>query len=220
MSDNVQIVQLEPARRNAAVEVLVDAFAAYPVMRFLLGYDGGADASVRRDLSRLIGFFTDARFVRGDLVLAAAVGDRIEAVANVNRPGSQPPTHLAEPSEDPLHDLRETVWARLGAEARQRYDAYGEVTDAFEYPEPHYHLGMLGARRAAKGRGHGRLLLEAVHELAANDPTAEGVSLTTEDPRNVDLYRHFGYEIVGHGSLSHGQRSLESWGMFRACEPS
>jgi hypothetical protein len=37
------------------------------------------------------------------------------------------------------------------------------------------------------------------------------VSLTTENPRNVELYRHFGYEVVGQGPVGPG---LQTWGMF------
>ena len=40
----------------------------------------------------------------------------------------------------------------------------------------------------------------------------EGVTLTTEDPSNVPLYEHFGYQVVGHARVAPG---LESWGFFR-----
>jgi ribosomal protein S18 acetylase RimI-like enzyme len=70
---------------------------------------------------------------------------------------------------------------------------------------------MIGVRRAYAGTGLGRRLLESVRRLSEEDPQSAGVSLTTENPRNVELYRHFGYEVVGHASVGPG---LETWGMF------
>jgi GNAT superfamily N-acetyltransferase len=58
---------------------------------------------------------------------------------------------------------------------------------------------MLGVRRAWHGRGVGRLLLNAVSDLASADARSSGVSLTTETPENVKLYEHCGYSVVGRG---------------------
>jgi hypothetical protein len=41
------------------------------------------------------------------------------------------------------------------------------------------------------------------------------VTLNTEDPNNLKLYEHFGYEILGHVQVS---EALETWGLFRPDE--
>ncbi|MBT8404516.1 MAG: GNAT family N-acetyltransferase, partial [Gemmatimonadetes bacterium] len=64
----------------------------------------------------------------------------------------------------------------------------------------------------ARGSGVGRRLLEAAHRFAVDDPEARGVSLTTEVESNVDLYRHFGYRLIGEATLD---GALTSWGMYR-----
>ena len=56
-------------------------------------------------------------------------------------------------------------------------------------------------------------LLECVEEISRDRPDSAGVSLSTEDPRNVPLYEHFGYRITGHARVA---PELESWGFFRA----
>jgi hypothetical protein len=61
-------------------------------------------------------------------------------------------------------------------------------------------------------RGHARALLEAVHALAAADPQSAGVSLSTELAKNVALYQHFGYAVVGHARVS---PEMETWSLFR-----
>jgi hypothetical protein len=55
-------------------------------------------------------------------------------------------------------------------------------------------------------------MLERVHRLADERPATKGVSLTTEDPRNVAFYQHIGYQVAGHARVTEG---METWGFFR-----
>jgi len=71
---------------------------------------------------------------------------------------------------------------------------------------------MIGVRPRARGKGRSRTLLEGVHRLSRTDPESAGVTLTTEVPENVPLYRHFGYQVVGHATVA---PDLETWGFFR-----
>jgi GNAT superfamily N-acetyltransferase len=192
---------------DEAVDVLSEAFFDYPVMRFVIG-EAGEDYP--RRLRHLVSFFTEARFARQDLVLAVIEGGRMGAVANINLPREGP---LESPDGvDPLEEHRSRVWGDLGLEARARYEAYGDATARCPFPEPHYHLGMIGARRDAVGRGHARRLIDHLHAMSESDVSSRGVSLSTENPRNVPLYEHFGYRIVGHERVG----EIETWGFFRA----
>ena len=190
-----------------AVDVLSDAFFDYPVMRFVIGRTGGDYA---RRLRRLVAFFTEARFARQELVLAVVDRGQIAAVANINLPRREPLEFA--PGKDPLEPHRRSLWADLGVEARGRYQAYGAAADRNSFPAPRYHLGMIGARRDAAGQGHARRLLEHLHALSESHPESRGVSLSTENPRNVSLYQHFGYRVVSHDEVGVG---LETWGFFR-----
>jgi len=201
VTENIHVQDIDRTRLNEAVDVLCEAFFDYPVMRFVIG---DAEDDYSRRLKQLVCFFTEARFLRRDPVLAVCEHDRITAVANINRPGSAV-TSVA------LDTHRERLWADLGDDARRRYEAYRDVTGSFVYPEPHFHLGMIGVRQPRKGRGHARRLLDALHEMSRSHPTSRGVSLTTESLHNVPLYQHFGYQIVGHGCIG----AVETWGFFR-----
>ncbi|MFJ3973897.1 GNAT family N-acetyltransferase [Streptomyces sp. NPDC090021] len=55
-----------------------------------------------------------------------------------------------------------------------------------------------GVRPALTGRGTGRALLD--HVLSAV-PAGAGVHLTTADPSNVGLYRHFGFTTLNETRL-------------------
>jgi GNAT superfamily N-acetyltransferase len=71
---------------------------------------------------------------------------------------------------------------------------------------------MIGVREEARGEGLGRALIDEVHRMSREDPASEGITLTTELPANLPLYRHLGYEIIGHVEFGEG---VETWGFFR-----
>jgi GNAT superfamily N-acetyltransferase len=196
------VFRIDRGRQAEAGDVLWDAFHDYPTTRYIIG---GTGDDYDRGLRALGGFFVTARFLRDEPVLAVADGEALVAVATVTLPGERP-------SPPELASMRDQVWRELGAEALKRYEAFGRACEAFVVEEPHHHLNMIGVRRSYAGRGLARPLLEAVHALSREDPGSRGVTLTTEDPRNVPLYRHFGYEIIGHARVTD---ALETWGFFR-----
>ena len=131
--------------------------------------------------------------------------DKVVAVATVNRPGERR-------SSSGLDELREQAWRELGDAARSRYEAYGEATRKFVIEQPHYHLAMLGVRRSYTGQGFARRLLDVLHERSYDDRESRGVTLNTEDPRNVPLYQHFGYRVIGQARVSD---ELQTWAFYR-----
>lgn len=191
------------ARRADVVELLSEAFRSYPVMRYVLGASDDYEARLRT----LVGFFVTARYLREEPVLGLAdrVGSRLVGVALMTLPGlREAPPELAVARED--------TWARLGVDARTRYEIYGEAAARHDTGGLHHHLNMIGVRPSHAGRGLARPLLDAVHALAESDPASEGVSLSTETPANVGLYEHFGYRLLGHARVTD---ALEAWAMFR-----
>ena len=48
--------------------------------------------------------------------------------------------------------------------------------------------------------------------MSRRDASSAGVSLSTEDPKKVQLYQHCGYEITRHERVSN---DLETWILFR-----
>jgi ribosomal protein S18 acetylase RimI-like enzyme len=195
-----------PARLGEAdvvdvVDVLSDAFADYPVMRFVL--QESVDYAL--DLSRLIRFFTMARVLKGEPVLGVSAGGRLAGVALVSYSENK-----VSPPE--LANLRQQTWEAVGRGAEARYDAFGRATASFFQDVSRTHLNMIGVRRDAQGRKLGGVLLEAVDGLAPARQEGKRVSLTTEKRSNVGLYLRFGYEVVGHRRVA---PELETWGMLK-----
>ena len=188
------------------VSVMADAFHDYPVMRYVLGPDAPGASPYPVRLHRLIQLFVSGRAYRNEPMLG--IRDETGALigaATMTLPGAQspPPAFIA---------LRESIWAELGLEARQRYDTFVAAANFFADLGPHHHLNMIGVRRTHQGLGGSRALLAAVHDLGSADGASAGTSLTTERAGNVKLYEHFGYHLHGHARVS---SELESWGMFR-----
>jgi GNAT superfamily N-acetyltransferase len=169
-------------------------------MRYVIG-NGDYDARLRE----LIGLFVSARVLRHEPMIAVSDNTELVAVAIMTPPGQR-----EAPQE--FFDRRERVWHMLGSDAEARYDEFGAAWQLVGVTEPNLHLNMIGVRRSHTGAGLGRILLDRVHEMSEEDSASTGVSLTTEDVRNVPLYRYFGYENVGHQNITDG---LETWGFFR-----
>ena len=185
---------------HQVIETLCEAFADYPVMRYVLGADG--DYAER--LRTLIGFFVAARVLRGDPMFAVSGGAELTGVVICTLPDGSPPPELEA--------VRERTWATLGAEALERYQHCVRAWEPLAIAEPNLHVNMLGVRPRFQGRGLSRLLLERVHALSRELRNSVGVTLTTETAANVALYQRFGYRIVGHREIV---PALETWGFYR-----
>ncbi|HEX5032126.1 MAG TPA: GNAT family N-acetyltransferase [Candidatus Eisenbacteria bacterium] len=197
-------LSLLPAdRADEAVAVLVDAFHDYPVMRHVVG-EAGADYD--RRLNMLIGVFVARRVDHAHPIVAIEEDGDAVGVATLTLPGDPgPPSAAFEARVDAL-------WQDLGQDTKARMERLVEVWKRLSVPGPQFHLNMLGVRRAHAGRGAGRLLLDEVHRISREHPESTGVSLSTEDPKNVLLYEHCGYEVRFHERVSPG---LETWILFR-----
>lgn len=202
MSGISSVHDLPPDRADDAVAVLCDAFHDYPVMRYVIG-DVADEYDLR--LRELLGFFVASRVLRNEPMIAVSDNAQVIAVAMMTPPGQR-----ETPQE--LSERRERVWYLLGRRAQARYDEFGAAWQLVGVTEPNLHLNMIGVRPSHTGMGLGRILLDRVHDMSEEDSASTGVSLTTEDTRNVPLYRYFGYQTVGHQAIADG---LETWGFFR-----
>ena len=196
-------IRLTPEAAEAIVGVFTDAFFDYPVMRFVLG-ESSSDYKHRLDLLNRL--FVMGRALRGEPLIGIVHQDELIGAATMSYPEKQaniPPAFA---------DLREIVWSELGAEPRQRHERCVAAWEPLAIDVPHLHLNMVGVRRSMHGTRLGRKLLDEVQEISRQTPGSHGVSLTTELPRNVELYEHMGYEVTGHVQVT---PEMETWALFR-----
>lgn len=199
--NDLRVERMAVEARAEVVAVLSAAFVDYPVMRYVVGREG---SRYRVRLEELIGHFCDRRFARGWPVLGALVDGVLVGVATVNPPRPQPaPAALRESFER----LREA----LGDAAIARLEAFEAASDGNEPPYPHHFVGMLGVHPEHQGRGHARVLLDAVQDLSRADPESTAVALSTEESDNLAFYRHLGFELIGDTRVG----ELQTWGLAR-----
>jgi GNAT superfamily N-acetyltransferase len=225
------VERLGRAELDGVVAALCEAFLRYPAMRFILAAPASAEYQT---LDPLMRFFVLARLLRGEPVLGIRAGS---AAAPQRAVGGWAPTRgtadvvgdargggagtlaavalVSEPDRPggpaELASLREALWARLGPEARERYELYGRAAQSLIGDLPRLHLNLLGVRAAYRGRGLARLLVEQVLVVARQ--RGRGVSLTTEDPGNLALYARLGFELLGDAAIAPG---LRTWALYRA----
>lgn len=201
MSERRTVVRLGRGDTDAVVTLMAEAFHDYPVMRHVLGTEGDYE----QRLHRLTYLFVMSRVLRDDPMFGIYDGDVLAAAATVSFPdGPEPPRAL-------LNLFAET-WTDLGHDTGLRYETYANVWQNFLPKVPHAHLNMIGTLNRYRGQGLGRLLMEHVQRFAMEIPGYEGVSLTTENPANVPMYEHVGYEVIAHQRVT---PDLETWGMYR-----
>ena len=188
------------ATADDVVRVVCVAFAEYPVMRYVLGPHGAYPERLRT----LIGFFHGARVLQNDPILGISERGELVAAAVCTLPeGVAPPE---------LELLRDRTWTTLGPDARARYDDCVRAWESTGVDEPNIHVNMLAVVPEHQGRGLARALLERVQAMSRERADSRGVTLSTESERNVALYRHLGYRVVGQATIAPG---LETWDFFR-----
>lgn len=196
----LEVARVPRAQSAEVVDVLCEAFRDYPVMRYVLGHDGNYDGRLRR----MIDLFVAARTLLDDVVFGISDEMGLVAVATTSDP--------ARPAHPDFAARRDAVWGALGPAAAERYQNCVRAWESMASAVPQLHVNMLGVRSAYRTFGLGGRLLKAVHALADTVPQCQGVSLTTETPRNVKFYQGHGYQVIGNAPIS---SELESWSFMR-----
>ncbi len=192
---------LEESEVDAAVEVLVSAFAGDPLLVWSCGERerAGMAASCRMNCV----LWTRARTAYGYFEAS-----RLVAVALYQPPGEHVGTWRA---------LRAGFWRMpfaAGLVATQRIIHTFGVADQFKASllggQPHFYLDTLGVHRSVARRGIGpRLLLDALSDLRGRQ--ALPCFLFTHLPDNVRLYQRLGFEVLGECAVPN--TPITFWGM-------
>jgi len=192
----MRVEELTSSDREAAVDVLAEAFHDYPVMRYMVG----SHPQYAARLSSLIGFYCDKRLVCDWPVLGIKGAGEMVAVALVSEPSDIAPPDMSA--------LERRLAANLGEAALGRMQRFEQASDGVEPSGPHHFVGMLGVRPGHQGKGYGARLVQWVKDRSVAAGSA-GVALTTEVPENVPLYEHMGFDVVAQADVE----ELHTWCM-------
>ncbi|MCB2214388.1 GNAT family N-acetyltransferase [bacterium] len=109
------------------------------------------------------------------------------------------------------------IWSgmKMGPQYSQRMSTVFSPIDADRKvhmaEQSFIYLLMIGVASAHQGQGHGRTLLDAVIRLAEKEQIP--VYLETETEKNVQIYEHFGFEVLNKVTLP--VIDLPMWEMLR-----
>ncbi len=170
-------------------------------MRYVLK-DAGQDFPNR--LEALLGFFLETRFSRGWPVMAYADNSKLVAIAGINEPEELP-------WPESLKQTFENLSNHIGSDAIKRLVDFEDKCAEFEPKEAHYFLGIIGVLPDYQGKGLAKLLIRDLIEESINDPRSNGVCLTTENPDNVPIYKHLGFQVINEADIE----DLHTWCMYR-----
>lgn len=157
------------ADRGRVVDSLVAAFSADPALRFMFPEDYSRHAAV------FFGYLFDKR-VRRETIWT--IGDGAATAI------WEPPS-----GSDTLPDEID-----LPADERARMREYDEAVHAALPAGPFWYLGVLGTHPASAGRRWGRAVMAEGLRRAAADGLPAVLETTT--PKNVEIYRGAGWEVV------------------------
>ncbi|GAC1458158.1 MAG: hypothetical protein PVSMB4_17820 [Ktedonobacterales bacterium] len=209
--DGISIIDIPEERSEEAAEVLALAFDHDPLTRYFFAEtDANASALYQDRLRVLMRMACAQRLARGWPLKGVSADGALVGVACITPPDASQSTVPTV-----LQTAAERFRALIGESAARRLAAYGRLEDAHRRSDPHFYVSVLGVHPKAQGRGYGRILLDAVQALAQAHPAAVGVALDTENPANVALYQHCGYELTVQTTLD----TLDVWFMFRANAP-
>ncbi|WP_046779557.1 GNAT family N-acetyltransferase [Streptomyces yangpuensis] len=158
-------------------DLLAAAFAREPAVSWICGDSASARTHWFRSTLR-----THARLAGARRAALVGPDGRLLAAAVLTPPGAAPSA------------VAQAGWAartvlRCGPPALGRTLRYLRATEG-GVPPGAWTLEFIGVHPDLTGRGAGRALLD--HVLT----TAHATYLTTADPSNVPLYRHFGYTVL------------------------
>jgi hypothetical protein len=174
-------------------------------MRFVVGPDHD-DYDAR--LAHLIGLFVFRRVKQNGPLFGLA-----DEAGVAHRRGDDDAAARAADARRPSRGARnEDIGPRSGTMHAIGISSMPRRPGRFSIDRPHHHLNMIGIVQAHAGRGHARTCSMPSPASRRTIPGLAGVTLTTELPKNVAIYEHFGYRVTGRVRVA---PDLETWAMLQ-----
>lgn len=198
---DARVIELGRDRFDESVEVLTAAFAADPSLRHVCrGEDSGYDDRRRALFRAMVRYQLDWDEPR----LGVLEGDQLVGVCHLARPGARERIR-------PVLALGWNMAAGPGWGALARGARLAQALGRCHPHIRHFYIVSLGVDPRCHGRGHGGRLLNEVITRATAAHDCQGIALDTQNRRNVDLYRRFGFEVGREERIG----PLDSWCLFR-----
>lgn len=199
------IVRLDVTALSEAKSILFQAYRHEPTFQTLFDNQRpGYDQRVRATIRELINLYFDL----GQEAVGIMQQDTLVAVAFIGEP-----------------DLRLNLSGQLGWRIRmlltagfsgtRRYMDYHEQIKQLLPDAGVHQLPLMGVHPKYQNRGYGRILLETVERLCAENSRGSGLVLDTGNSHYLDFYESLGFRSLGKIQLGH----FEDHVLFREAGP-
>lgn len=134
--------------------------------------------------------------------------DKIAGAAVIHRPGAYP-----LPASDQISILwkvfAKVLMTKWAPAVFGRWLKWSTAIEKIHPKEPHYYLEFIGIDTPVQGRGLGSQMLQRLVGQADEERT--GCYLETGNPRNLPLYRRFGFQTTAEKAVI----GVHTWFMWR-----
>lgn len=196
------IISITKDMLEEATEVLARAFEDDPIINYFLSGHTDDYQEKQSEIFR----YQCLMYVEMELPIFGTVQDsRVIGIACLSVPEKKErPDSLAKAD-------REFV-SLMGPDSIGRIKRYMELKKKHTPEGLHHYLAGLGVHPDYQGQGHARFLLDRVTEISEEHGTSTGIFLETAKLENVEMYKHFGYDLLAKDKLDD---IVDLWYMFR-----
>ncbi len=201
-SSDKPIIRIAKDSLEEATEVLARAFDDDPIIRYFLSGHTDDYQEKLREVFR----YQCLMYVEMNLPIFGTVEDsRITGIACLSGPEKKD-------RPDSLIEADKKFEKSMGTESFGRIKRYMNLGKKHTPEKPHHYLAALGVHPDSRDHGYARLLLDRVVEISEKHGTSTGIYLETAKSKNVEMYKHFGYNLLAEEKLD---GVVDLWYMFR-----
>ena len=136
-------------------------------------------------------FFLKSNVLLKDNVLLAIVNEEIAGVCSFSYPkeNNQIPKNIFFLIDTLL------LMFRIGVNPFFKLNRYHKLILETQHPELYY-LNFIGVSDSYRGKGIAKSLINFVHNIIESDKEFSEIGLDTENDKNVEYYKRFGYQQI------------------------
>ncbi|MCR6107406.1 GNAT family N-acetyltransferase [Salipaludibacillus agaradhaerens] len=193
---------------KASSTLLGTAFSNDPLFTYLFGSHSKAD------ITKFFHFVLTYQQIKKQLIIGKKENDLLQGLACVEKPQATK-TIKSVLIQIKLFLLILQLAFQVKWKAFKKINHYMKMISARRPAERHHYLVCIGVNHKEQGKGVGKCLLDAIHEIVDHDPLTTGIALDTENEDNIAFYRSFGYQLISEDRLG----EIMIYTMFRNKKP-
>ena len=201
-NSNTPTIAITKDNREEAVKVLLRAFEDDPVINYFIeAYDNNYLIGARKIFEYQCLMYIEM----GLPIFGTVQNSHLTGVVCLALPEKKE-------RPDSLVEADKEFEISMGPEFFSRIKRYMNLSKKYSPEGSHHYLSALGVHPDYQGKGFGRILLDEVYRITESYQVSRGIYLETAKMKNVEMYEHFGYKLLGTEKLD---GIVDLWYMFR-----